>query len=628
MTELSGTAPSAAPRSRRRSWRALIIVVIIGVVLLGVAAITYWVGQRALAAKASLEQAQDQLRTFQAALGKPDQDLPDLYAQLQASSSAAVAETDNPASYAYEHVYWIGPNLKAFRQTAVMIDDVVRDGIGPLATAANGVSIDSLEPHDGRVDLAPLKRLGPAMIKVDDAVQSANATATKIDTTHVIPRLADPIERLRTQLQQVAPVTHQLRTAVPLLDPMLGGQGKRHYLLMFQNNAEERASGGNPASMAMITVDDGKVALGRQASSTDFPHPYDKPPYTPTGPGDEDWGSIYTDYTSTYVTNITMTPDFPTTAKLATAMWQDRFGGKVDGVISLDPVALSYLLRATGPIELSDGTEIDDANAVSFLLHDVYAKYPDGATQDEVFASAARSIFTTMMSGKGDPQAYLAQLKPAIAEQRLKVWSAHAAEQKLLLPSAVGTMLPPDNSAKTVLGVYNNDDATSKMSYFTDQSIKVATATCEGTPTYTVATTVTNTLREDQIDSLPSYMRAYQQRIPRGGDRQWVQLYGPVGGTLEDVYVDGKKVVWGTNLRNKDNTNPKATGVASSRRPAVQGTMYDRPVGVVSITLGPEEKKTVKAVFSGSATDSKTVVVSHTPKVRETPVAVKTETCR
>lgn len=187
MKEPSGTAPSAAPRSRRWPWRALIVVVIIGVVLLGVAALTYWVGQRALAAKASLEQAQDQLRTFQSALGKPDQDLPKLYEQLQASSSAAVAETDNPAWWAYEHIYWIGPNLEAFRQTAELIDGVVRDGLGPLATAANGVTIDSLKPHDGRVDLAPLQRLGPAMIKVDDAVQRADSAAAEIDTSEVIP---------------------------------------------------------------------------------------------------------------------------------------------------------------------------------------------------------------------------------------------------------------------------------------------------------------------------------------------------------------------------------------------------------------------------------------------------------
>lgn len=602
---------------------ATVILVVVGVGLL-----TAYVGQRALAAKADLEQAQDQLSTLRAAAGQADQDLTALAVPLAASTSSAAARTHGVVWSAYEHLPWLGPNLLAVRQTAELVDAAVRDGVVPLAGAANGLSVESLTPRKGRVDIDPLTRLAPAVVAADAAVQAANTSAQAIDTADVVPQVADAVNLLREELQQVAPVLHQAGNVVPLLYPLLGGEGTRHYLLMFQNNAEERASGGNPASMALLVVDNGKLTIGRQASSTDFPHPYAKPPYSPTGAGHEDWSTLYTDYASTYVTNISMTPDFPTTARLAKAMWTEEFGGEVDGVISFDPVALSYLLRVTGPITLADGTSIDADSAVPFLLHDVYAAYPDGATQDAVFASAARRIFAALMSGKGNPRAYLEQLQPMVAEQRLKVWSARPEEEKLLLASPVGTMLPADNREATVLGVYNNDDATSKMSYFLDQEVAVAVDRCESTPAYAVTATVTNTLRADQVDTLPDYVRAHQRRIPPGGDRQWVVLYGPVGGTLDNVWIDGEKVVWGTNLRNADNTNPKATGVAESRRPAVQGTMGGRPVGVVSITLGPEQEKTVKAVFQGTEADSETVEVSHTPKVRETPVTVQAESCR
>ena len=215
-----------------------------------------------------------------------------------------------------------------------------------------------------------------------------------------------------------------------------------------------------------------------------------------------------------------------------------------------------------------------------------------------------------------------------VAEQRLKMWSAHAEEQALLIGSPVGTMLPADNHRSTVLGVYNNDDSTSKMSYFMDQSVTVATKTCEGAPTYTVSATVINTLTKGQVDSLPEYVRPHQQRIPAGGDRQWVQLYGPVGGTFAVGRPStASPVVWGTDVSDKANTNDQATGV-DSRRPAVQGTMYGRPVGVVSITLGPASKKVVRAVFTGSPDDSTTVEVSHTPKVREVPVTITPQACR
>lgn len=627
MAESSPHAQEGAPARRSRRRRALIVIAAAALLIIVVALLTAYVGQRALAAKRDLEQAQDQLRTLRLAVGEPEQNLVDISTALQASTAAAVSETDNPVWSAYEHVWWVGPNLRAVRQTAELVDAVAQDGVGPLAAAANGLSLDSLAPRHGRIDIAPLRKLAPAIEQADDAIQAANTSVRAIDTTRVIPQVRSAVDELSGQLSEIAPVADQARVIAPLLYPLLGGEGTRHYLLLFQNNAEERASGGNPASMAMLVVKNGKITLGRQASSADFPHPYSKPPYTPTGGGSEDWDSVYTDYASSYVTNITMTPDFPTTAKLAKAMWQDVYGGKVDGVISFDPVALSYLLKASGPIELADGTTIDASNAVSFLLHDVYQAYPDAKTQDAVFASAARSIFTATISGTGDSRAYLAQLKPMVAEQRLKVWSARDKEEKPLLSSPVGNMLPADNARKTVLGVYNNDDATSKMSYFMDERVTVETSTCEAAPTYTLTATVTNTLPKDQVDALPEYVRAHQKRIPPGGDRQWVQVYGPVGGRLESVWVDGKQVVWGTSLNNKANTNDQATGV-DVRRPAVRGTMYDRPVGVVSVTIGPESAKTVKAVFSGSADDSENVEVSHTPKVRDVPVTITAAACR
>ena len=45
---------------------------------------------------------------------------------------------------------------------------------------------------------------------------------------------------------------------------MLGAEGPRTYLVLFQNNAEVRATGGIPGAFATITADDGRIALGAQ----------------------------------------------------------------------------------------------------------------------------------------------------------------------------------------------------------------------------------------------------------------------------------------------------------------------------------------------------------------------------
>ena len=105
-----------------------------------------------------------------------------------------------------------------------------------------------------------------------------------------------------------------------------------------------------------------------------------------------------------------------------------------------------------------------------------------------------------------------------------------------------------------------------------------------------------------------------------------MQVYGPVGATLKSMSVDGERVVFGTNYKYDENTNPQATGVGD-RRPAVKAEMYGRPVGVVSLNIDAGASKTVKAVFVGGTTPSKTVEGSHTPKVREVPVEITPAAC-
>ncbi|MGT2425282.1 DUF4012 domain-containing protein [Amnibacterium kyonggiense] len=612
-------------RIRRRVTVGGVVALVLGVV--AVVLLSVYVGNRALIAKDQLQAAQGQLTTFKSALGQPDApSTAALYEQLQAHTTKAAQQVDDPVWSAFETLPVLGPNLKAFRQTADLVNGLVHDGVGPLAKAADGISVDSLKPKDGAIDIEPLQKLTPAMGDIDDAITAADRSAAAIDTKDVVPQLKDPIVKVRSMLDQAAPVTHELRKVMPVLYPALGGDGARHYLLIFQNNAEERASGGNPAAMAMLVLDHGKVKLGRQGNSGDFPRPYTVPPYSPKGAGEADWHEIYSDYASTYVTNITMTPDFPTTAKMARAMWRGVYGGKVDGVISFDPVALSYLMKATGPVKLVDGTTIDSSNAVSFLLSGVYAKYTDPTVQNVIFASAAQSIFTAITHGQGDPKSYLDQLQPMMDDQRLKMWSVRSDEEDLLMTSPLGNMLPADNTKGTVLGVYNNDDATSKMSYYMNEAVDVTTDTCKPTPKYTVTAKVTNVLTAGEAAGLTPYVLAAQQRIPFGGDRQWVQLYGPVGAKLTAVYIDGQKVVWGTALQPQFNTNPYATG-ADNHRPAVKGDMYGRPVGVVSITIPVSSTVTVKGVFTGGTDAGSRVSVSHTPKVREVPVTLDTATC-
>ena len=65
---------------------------------------------------------------------------------------------------------------------------------------------------------------------------------------------------------------------------------------------------------------------------------------------DAEQQQIYSTRLGKYMQDVNLTPDFPTAAATAQAMWERKTGQRVDGVISMDPVALGYVLDATGPV--------------------------------------------------------------------------------------------------------------------------------------------------------------------------------------------------------------------------------------------------------------------------------------
>ncbi len=66
--------------------------------------------------------------------------------------------------------------------------------------------------------------------------------------------------------------------ASQLIPDMLGGSGRRTYILAFQNNAEIRSTGGLPGAFAILRAEDGRISLGGQGAGSDFTVFEENPP--------------------------------------------------------------------------------------------------------------------------------------------------------------------------------------------------------------------------------------------------------------------------------------------------------------------------------------------------------------
>ncbi|MFI8632509.1 DUF4012 domain-containing protein [Microbacterium sp. NPDC077663] len=502
-----------------------IVVWVLGLALLFLLFAFGWIAVRGYLAYDHLSSAQKQAPAIASDIG-------DLSAageaidEIARHTAAARELTSDPLWQGAEGVAWLGPQLAAFADAAAAVDDVVTGTVKPIASVADGFGVEAFIPVDGRIDTSVFAALAePATDAAEVAASSRNSVAA-IDRTPLVTPVASAIDQLGDLMAQVASGTDTLARASRLLPSMLGSDGARNHLLLVQNNAEWRTLGGIVGSMTPVRADDGRLSLGDQIqarSTTKYPDSI-----LDLG----EYGSIYQAKPGRFLQNITQVPDFRLTAELARE-FAAREDVAVDGVISIDPVALSYLLKATGPVRLPTGDELTSANAAGFLLNGVYLTYDDANAQDAVFSGAAAAVFAALTAGDVDPGALITALGRAGTEHRLYLWSAREQDQVILDGTTLAGAPPADSSDTARFGVYFNDGTGSKMDWYVTPDVELAWTGCAAgsTPrTISLTVTLTSTAPADAASALPPYITgggAYG--VPAGTARTVGEVYLPEG---------------------------------------------------------------------------------------------------
>ncbi|HWK76534.1 DUF4012 domain-containing protein [Microbacterium sp.] len=563
---------------------------------------------RAMSAKSSLEQAMPLATTAKDQILAGDSEGAKVTAAKLASLTAdARKQTDDGTWKSLEWLPFAGPNLHAVRTAAAVTDDLVIGAVTP----ATALSLNALTPVNGAINLDAITGMQSTVTQASAAVDKAATDLESIDHDALIPQVASALTTLTGAIDELKPLLGPASEIVGILPRALGSEGPRNYLMVFQNNAESRGTGGNPAALVMINVNDGRITLGQQASSTEFNNARAEP-IMPLNPETE---ALYGDKIGRWISDATLTPDFTETAAIIRAWWAEQFGTPIDAVVSFDPVALSYLLRATGPTEIpADPVDVNgqlvsflDApvtltseNAVPMLLNQVYWWFPQGGLpQDAFFAAAATSIFNAISTGNADPKSLVDSLALAVSEGRLLYQPAAEDEAALVDASRLSGKLPGSNEDATVLGVYVNDFTAGKLDYYAQLDVSASQSQCtdRGALAHRVEATLVNTLKPDLAATLPYYISP-ALHFPKGHIATNLVVYGPVGATASTVTLDGEAAV--------------AKVVNHLGRPAVN----------VAIQNAPGESHTVVVNFQNADGTFGPVDVRHTPMVRPTPVTI------
>src|SRR6185369_16188712 len=71
--------------------------------------------------------------------------------------------------------------------------------------------------------------------------------------------------------------------------------------------------------------------------------------------------------------NANLTPDYPRAGWFYSGQYLAGTGVSIDGTISIDPTALSYLLATARPAVLPDGRVVTSGNLVKLVESDAYS---------------------------------------------------------------------------------------------------------------------------------------------------------------------------------------------------------------------------------------------------------------
>jgi hypothetical protein len=506
-------------------------------------------------------------------------------------TDAARERTDGWSWRVAEKTPFVGDDAAAVRRLADISSDLGHEARATQLIDGDTDVITTLTPKDGRVDLAAVRRVAPGIARLDTALTDAAARLAGVRAQGLTSWVRPSFEKFTTKLDSAHRAIASADRVAKVLPDLLGEGTPRNYLLRFNNNAEIRASGGMPGAWALLRADRGRLTMVRQGSAAvDFPE-FPTPAATLTSVEQK----IYGVQPAVYFQDTGFIPDFPRSADLVRAMWDTRFPDvKLDGVVEVDTVTMSRLLRATGPIE-APGVTLTADNAVDELLNRAYFRIPDPRQQDAFFATVARSIFDRFSTGVAAPAELFRGLGAAVDEGRVHVHVFEPQLQASVDGTAVAGAMDFSESRTPRLAIHLNDATGSKMSYYLRSSVVTTAARCDGgiQELHTVAT-----FAEQDLDpaALPfSVSGGGLYGTPVGQQLVLVRIYGPAGGELDGFTFDGK----GIDVEPVDD--------------------HGRPVAVTVVQLKPGQKTRVEWVTRTGQGQTGDAVQQLTPDLTARP---------
>ena len=369
-----------------------------------------------------------------------------------------------------------------------------------------------------------------------------------------------------------SPIRDEVVATIKASSWLAGADAPKRYMIAFQNSAEARGTGGILGAFAIVDMNKGAFSVVRTGSNAVLYSLKDVPVKVPA-----EFTKLY-GKNPAILQNSNLSPHFPYGAEIWMGLWKKQFGEQLDGVIAVDPSSLSYVLKATGPITLANGSVITSENVVAETLQKAYKRYEkDNNARKQYLVDIMNAAASKITSGQFSKVEMAKAIKRGLIENRILLYSRDQAAQKELSTVRLGGFLSkdPNNEYRAVI---QNIDA-SKLDYYLKRSVVVETKSCKNIQQTQVRVKLTNTLKSGH--GLPAYVLTRADKgkpadLVTGQHRFKLFIYGPTNAKLVSVLRENRE---------------DGLGGGSTER--------GRPIYVADVDLAPGESEELLANFAG-----------------------------
>jgi hypothetical protein len=326
----------------------------------------------------------------------------DIRARTQTARTASLGALNGTSSFsdaqaaigaARQSVDSLGQVANALLERVPAVGDEFRSGKALLKAGDNlstaavllSKSLDFI--NDKSLDLTA--KIAKAQELAERSEPLLAAAQTALDSADQLPEnMQGDIASLRSQVSTMDAMTRGFLELAPSLRNILGERESKRYLVLFQNNAELRPTGGFIGSFALVDVDRGEV----------------KRVEVPAGGPYDLQGSLKTSVLAPEPIRLISAkwefqdanwfPDFAASAKKLAWFYSQSGGPTVDGVIAINAPVLAGLLDAVGPISMP--------------------AYKTVATGTTVLATAQEIVESDTARESGKPKQFIADLLPLV----------------------------------------------------------------------------------------------------------------------------------------------------------------------------------------------------------------------